>query len=121
MQKLSFRKISILGLVLMAASAVMAAVMPNKNDKNAKLVNGSLTIHSSVDNAGDASSITCEVTADISNANQACTDTASTGTGAPSATTVSAGSSNGASSSYHGGLSDPNANAGASNTTDPVV
>lgn len=62
MQKLSFRKISILGLVLMAASAVTAAVLPKSDNKLDKFAAGSLTDHSSLNNAGAVSSITCAPT-----------------------------------------------------------
>ena len=62
MQKLSIRKISILGLVLMGASAVTAAVLPSKPDNKLdkdKFAAGSLTNNSSIPNAAAASSITC--------------------------------------------------------------
>jgi|GEM_PF-1046220 len=60
MQKLSIRKISILGLVLMAASAVTAAVLPSKSNKNAdKFADGSLTHADWVGINGNLSSLTC--------------------------------------------------------------
>jgi hypothetical protein len=49
MQKISFRKISVLGLILMAASAVTAAIIPNKAkttaedlDRQGNLVNSTV-------------------------------------------------------------------------------
>jgi hypothetical protein len=61
MQKVSFRKVSILGLVLMAASAVTAAVLPAQDDENAsdRFANGSLTNRSALNGGGVDSSLTC--------------------------------------------------------------
>jgi hypothetical protein len=54
MQKSSVKKYSILGLVLLAASAVTAAIMPNKAEQN-NFAGGSLT-------ASQTSRITCAFT-----------------------------------------------------------
>lgn len=44
MQKMSIKKLSILGLVLMGASAVTAAIIPSKSDNDKSLqLNGSVT------------------------------------------------------------------------------
>lgn len=43
MQKVTFKKLSILGLVLMAASAVTAAIVPNKAKDDKAFAAGSLT------------------------------------------------------------------------------
>lgn len=43
MQKISVKRLSILGAVLMAASAVTAAILPNKTDKDGMQAAGSLT------------------------------------------------------------------------------
>ena len=60
MQKKSIRKISILGLVLMAASAITASMVPSKSySKMDKFYAGSLTFFSMIPNAGSASSVTC--------------------------------------------------------------
>jgi hypothetical protein len=60
MQKLSIKNLSILGLVLTAASAVTAAVLPSKSEKKAVFLQGSLTQISEFFGAGPISSITCE-------------------------------------------------------------
>ena len=80
MQKVSAKKISILGLVLMAASAVTAAIIPSKDKDNTTFrLNGSL-----VDSSGAAGgTLTCKLSAD---GNGACDYTA-TGGGAQSGTT----------------------------------
>lgn len=68
MKKLSIRKLSILGFVLMAASAVTAAIMPAKSDKKdiKKNYAGSLTLISEIpDDVALPSSLTCEVDTDI--------------------------------------------------------
>lgn len=60
MQRLSFKKISILGLVLMAASAITAAMAPGRSDKKAiNLAAGSITDNSLIQANGDVSSVTC--------------------------------------------------------------
>ena len=61
MQKLSIRKLSILGLVLMAASAVTASVIPGKSDKKEanKFAAGSLTEESVTHDNDGGSSVTC--------------------------------------------------------------
>ena len=91
MQKLSIKKISILGMVLLAASAVTAAVIPSKSDKSIKAVDGSLT-QTSDDN--QLSSVTCNPDSDSQISQQACTASSGNATN-PSATTAgSVGSSN---------------------------
>jgi hypothetical protein len=85
MKKLSVQKLSLLGLVLMGASAVTAAVLPsNTKDASNLVVNGSLT--NSDDNGINGS---CVVTGNITNA---CNDTDSTGSDRLSASTVVGGS-----------------------------
>lgn len=62
MQNVSVKKLSILGLVLMAASAVTAAVIPSKSKEAKAFAAGSLTR-----NTGEASqslSVTCSVSDD---------------------------------------------------------
>jgi hypothetical protein len=108
MQKLSIRKISILGLVLMAASAVTAAVIPSKADKKdvKKFADGSLTqISESPNGSAQASSMTCEAATDGDVAH-ACniSDSNTTGQGAGSASVSSADGDN-------------DANVGQDNTT----
>lgn len=67
MQKVSIRKLSILGLVLMAASAVTAAIIPSKSDKKAIKFDaaGSLTFSTVVGDgdllANRSGSISCEL------------------------------------------------------------
>lgn len=58
MKKQTFRKISIVGLVLMGASAVAAAMVPSKSKEttNAKQVQGNLTASSL---AGGNGTLTC--------------------------------------------------------------
>jgi hypothetical protein len=86
MQKLSLRKISILGLALMAASAVTAAMVPKNIKKPIKLADaGSLTDTSSVGGNRAASSITCAPDSDDQISQQACT--ASTGDGSATTST----------------------------------
>lgn len=88
--KLSVRKLSVLGLVLMAASAVTAAVLPAKADNNAdKLINGSLTDDSEPGNNKD-SSVTCAPETEGGTIQQACN--ASTGDTGGSETTGALGS-----------------------------
>lgn len=77
MQKISIRKLSILGLVLMAASAVTAAVMPFKTDKKViQANNGSLTFSSALNGAAtpvpanQSDSVSCEL--DTNNVTAAC-------------------------------------------------
>lgn len=73
MQKVSIQKFSLLGLVLMAASAVTAAILPSnsKNDKDF-VANGSLT-NSTTAAIGGVVQQTCTPTSIINNA---CNDTA---------------------------------------------
>lgn len=107
MQKLSIKRISILGLALMAASAVTAAMVPNKADKKPiKFAEGSLTLTS---NDNDQSSMTCNPDSDDHFSQQACT--ASTG---DSLTTTRSGnptpgtSNNAPSSDNLGGVGENN-------------
>lgn len=73
MKKLSIRKISILSLVLLTASAVTAAVVSDKTGrKTNNLAEGSLTLTS--DNE-DNSSITCNPDSNSNISQQACTAT----------------------------------------------
>lgn len=74
MQKLSLRKFSILGLVLMAASAVTAAMIPDKSDKKTiNLAPGSITDTSSINGGGAISSITCAPDSNDTISDCACT------------------------------------------------
>jgi hypothetical protein len=86
MQKLSIQKVSLLGLVLMAASAVTAAILPSdsKSDK-VRLENGSLT-NSTTAAVGGVIQQTCTPTAVINEG--ACNDTA---IGTASGTTLNGG------------------------------
>jgi hypothetical protein len=68
MQKISLKKISILGLVLMAASAVTAAMVPAKADKKVVAGEGSLTFSS--DGEGLSESITCNPDSNFGNFSQ---------------------------------------------------
>jgi hypothetical protein len=85
MQKLSMRKLSLLGLVLMAASAVTAAVMPK--DKSDKIVraNGSLTAST----GACGNQVTCTATGSI-DPNFICTISASATTASGLHTSVTA-------------------------------
>jgi hypothetical protein len=127
MQKLSMRKYSVLGLVLLAASAVTAAVIPSKSNKgksdkkDVKFAGFSLTrVSASPDGSAPLSSVTCEpdtnVPAHITDAACGWTDT-----GAGSQTTVSPNGSsdplNQQESSVHNGP-DNDADPGQSNTSD---
>lgn len=69
MQKVSLKKLSILGLVLMAASAVTAAIIPNS--KSDAFATPSLT-----QSAGAASTASCEFTDNA--ATQPCKDVTAT-------------------------------------------
>jgi len=100
MQKLSIRKISILGLVLMAASAVTAAVLPSKSNNNAdKFAAGSLTNADAVGVNGNLSSLTCAadtgdaITAPCnhSTADLAGTETTTANASGPDSTSVTIG------------------------------
>src|SRR5688572_3415412 len=58
MERKTVKQVSILGLVLLAASAVTAAMLPNKsNDKSVQAANGSLTASS------ESPKLTCEIQA----------------------------------------------------------
>lgn len=111
MQKLSMRKLSILGLVLMGASAVTAAVIPSKSDKKdaKKFDAGSLTaISESPNGTAAASSVTCEVDTE-GTIGQACNISAASATTEGLAIT-----SNNDPSSNAGGANEGN---GAGNST----
>lgn len=84
MQKVSFKKLSILGLVLMAASAVTAAIIPAKSDDN-KAPGFTLTFDSgSLPN----SELSCEATDEVGS--EPCQGATAT-TNGPSATTSQEG------------------------------
>lgn len=97
MQRLSIKKISILGLVLMAASAVTAAMVPKQSDKKPiKFAEGSLTLTS---NDGDNSSVTCNPDSNSNISQQACTASTGASLTTTRANNPTPGTSNDASSS----------------------
>lgn len=112
MQKTTVKKLSILGLVLMGASAVTAAIMPNKaeNKDAQKFANGSLTRNSLLNAGGNGADPSMTCTADTGAIVQACqwTETGTTG---------AAGTSNNDTSSTHA-AGDNDANIGEDNTSD---
>lgn len=71
MQKVSVKKLSILGIVLMAASAVTAAIIPSKPDENVRFAAGSLT-QNSAPGGGIVSSWTCELDTTPGSINNLC-------------------------------------------------
>jgi hypothetical protein len=87
MSKTSFIKFSIIGFILMTASAVTAAIMPDgKDKKGANLAPGSLTDTSSIDGMRAVSSITCAPDSDLAISDCACTASTKNGsltTGGP--------------------------------------
>lgn len=91
MTKTSWRKMSILGVVLVAASAVTAAVLPNKPASMPNNVDGSLTKDSDA-----LTDLSC--TASVGTPDQACTVTAGSltttavGGGAIDSVTIGGGS-----------------------------
>jgi hypothetical protein len=88
MEKLSARKVSLLGLVLLGASAVTAAVLPaKKNASKDRIANGKLQAISA--SAGLSVQDTCITAASQQN----CNETTSHGTTPPSKSTVSGGTS----------------------------
>jgi hypothetical protein len=78
MQKTSIRKYSILGLVLLAASAVTAAMLPSSSNDKANVLGGSLT-----NDNGATSRVTCTASDGPTNAISNCNPS----TGAASSTT----------------------------------
>lgn len=100
MQIISLKRFSVLGLVLVGASAVTAVMAANKSDKkekDAKFAAGSLTRHSSLNNAGNESSRTCAPDSDAAISTKACNDSV---TGVGTVTTATGNlSSNGEASS----------------------
>jgi hypothetical protein len=83
MEKLTMRKASLLGLVLLGASAVTAFVIPSRKDtSNDRQANGKLQLQSVA--AGGGAQNTC-ITA---SAAQNCNETTSHGVGAGSATSA---------------------------------
>ncbi|SHM37134.1 hypothetical protein [Chitinophaga sp. CF418] len=62
MKNISWRRFSVLGIVLMGASAVTAAVLPNKTDSKPLDVTGSLTLAGTFDGVAVFS---CTITAVI--------------------------------------------------------
>lgn len=99
MQITSARKLSILGLVLMAASAVTAAVIPGKSDKKDvnKFQAGSITEGSAL-NDNEGSSVTCAPDT-LNNITAPCNASSQDGL---SQTTVTGGTSNNSVSSTEG-------------------
>jgi hypothetical protein len=73
MFNMSFRKFSILSLVLMIASAVTAAIISGSKDKKSvHLAPGSMTDTSSINGSGVVSSITCAPDSNFDISNCAC-------------------------------------------------
>lgn len=88
MKKLSVKKLSLLGLVLVAASAVTAAVLPSKSDDNRIVDDGTHTNNSdSAGAVGAGNGVSC--TDDDGTANASCDQTL--GGDDPTATTASGG------------------------------
>lgn len=83
MKNLSMKQISLLGLLLVSASAIIAAVLPAKENKNSLVGNGSLRLSS----CDDANVFTCVPTANPAVGNT-CNASATT-----SATTAGCGTS----------------------------
>lgn len=80
MQKDQIKKLSVLGLVLMAASAVTAAIIPSskKETKNVAL-NGSLTFAGTVNNAGTCTPTNGHFTQGCNDTNSAAGESGETG------------------------------------------
>lgn len=115
MQKVTLRKISILGLVLMAASAVTAAMVPSKADKKAiNAANGSLTENSATHANGVVSSVTCAPdTAGGNISDLACTASSAAG----SVTTGGPGGGSVSSDNFNASSANADAGRGADNTS----
>jgi hypothetical protein len=80
MQKVSIKKLSILGLVLMGASAVAAAVIPNKSDKKPFNVQfGDSITEDSAPGDANADSWTCAPDSEANKSDDACTATSQLG------------------------------------------
>lgn len=79
MKQLSFRKLSLLGLILLAASAVTAAILPKKSDKKTGTADGRLQANLTSDNGN-----TCR--SENAVGPFTCNDSESQATGAPSST-----------------------------------